>query len=83
MNMHGQRVVESLFSKFVDDVRNEAHQDHEPNECHKARKCVAVPGVSKQEIGDIGFHLVARAVETRLRVSLERFDALWFLMRAA
>jgi hypothetical protein len=83
MNMHGQRVVESLFSKFVDDVGNEAHQDHEPNERNKARKCVAVPGVSKQEIGRIGFHQVVRAVETRLRVSLERFDALWLLMLAA
>ncbi len=83
MNMHGQRVVESLFSKFVDYVRNEAHQDHEPNERHKARKCVAVPGVSKQEIGGIGFHQVVRAVETRLRVGLGRFDALWLLMRAA
>src|SRR5277367_4566045 len=71
MNMHGQWVVESLFSKFMDDVRNEAHQDHEPNERHKARKCIAVPGMSNQEIGGIGFHQVVPARETRLRVGLE------------
>jgi hypothetical protein len=74
---------DSLFSKFMDDVRNEAHQDHELNERHKAQKCIAVPGMSKQEIGVIGFHRVVPAAETRLRVGLERFDALCLLIPAA
>ena len=77
--MHGQWVVESLSSKFMDDVRNEAHQDHEPNERHKARKRIAVPGMSKQEIGGIGFHQVVPVAGTRLGVGFERLDALCYL----
>src|SRR5271167_2138099 len=49
MNMNAQWVVEPLFSKLMDDVRNEAHQDHEPNYRHKAWKCIPVPGMPNQK----------------------------------
>ena len=52
--MNGQWVVEPLFSVFQDDVRNEAHQDHEPNQGHKHGKRILVPWMPDQKLRVIG-----------------------------
>jgi hypothetical protein len=58
MNMNGQSVVEPLFSVFQDDLRNEAHQDDEPNQGHERGKRILVPWMANQKFRVFGIAAV-------------------------